>query len=84
MVAIDTVVFCVITVGAMLSITVTVDVAVPTFPFASVTVNVTVLAPRFVPLKVSGEAVIVAIPQLSDEPLFIAAVVVEPCPFVPK
>ena len=43
--------FCVITVGAVTSFTVTIAVPVFTFPFTSVTVNVTVLLPAFVQSK---------------------------------
>ena len=42
-----------------------------TFPFTSIIVRVTVLAPTLAQVNVLGETVIVAIPQLSVEPLFI-------------
>ena len=46
-------------------------VPVLTFPFTSVTVSVTVLAPTLAQVNVDGLTVIVAMPQLSVEPLFI-------------
>ena len=62
---------CVITVGKMLSCTVTMAVPVLTFPFTSVTVKVTVLAPILAHEKLVGLTTIVAIPLLSVEPLLI-------------
>ena len=64
-------IFCAIAIGAVLSITVTVAVPVLTFPFTSVTVSVTVLAPTFAQVNVDGLTVIVAMPQLSVDPLSI-------------
>src|SRR5690606_42027046 len=56
-------------VGAMLSTTVTVAVALASFPFTSFTVNVTVFAPTFAQVKLVIFSVLSAMPQLSDEPL---------------
>jgi hypothetical protein len=53
----------------MLSTTVTVALQVETLPFTSVTVRITVLAPTLEQLKLLFEIVVLAIPQLSDEPL---------------
>ena len=68
-------------VGLILSITVTIAVADALFPLASVTVNVTVFAPTFEQSKFVLDKLNPKVPeQLSDEPLFIAAAVVEATP----
>ena len=66
--------------GATLSSTVTTASAVLTFPFVSVTVSVTVLAPTFTQLKLAGETLSDAIPQLSLLPLSIWVAVIEALP----
>ena len=70
-----TVTSCATAVGAILSCTVTTAVAVLLLPFTSVTVKVTVFAPTFAHVKLFGDTVMVAIEQLSDEPLFTCAAV---------
>ena len=77
-----TVLFIVVTVGLIVSITVTVAVLALTFPATSVTVNVTVAFPTFTQRKIFGVTVIVAMPQLSDELLSIWAVVIPTEPLV--
>ena len=73
--------FLQIAVGDMLSLTVTIAVADAVFPLASVTVNVTVFAPTFEQSKLVFDKLNPKVPeQLSDEPLFIAAAVVEATP----
>ena len=62
--------FCVITVGTIVSITVTVTEAVDELLFASVAVNVTVLAPVFEHVNEFGLAANVNPPQASVDPLF--------------
>ena len=64
---------CVITVGRILSCTVTVALAEVTFPFTSVTVKITVFAPTLAQVKEVLFKVIVLIAQLSVEPLLIIA-----------
>ena len=49
-------------------------------PLASVTVSVTVLAPRLAHVNEEGETDIETIPQLSLDPLFICAAVIEAVP----
>ena len=56
-------------VGATLSSTVMVAVQVLTLLLSSVTVKVTVLAPTSVQSKLLLSSVIVAMPQLSNDPL---------------
>ena len=68
--------FCVNTVGKIVSVTVTTAVPVFTLPFTSVTVNVTVLVPTLAQVNVDGFTVTVAILQLSVEPLFICEAVI--------
>lgn len=58
-------------IGFELSCTLTVAVQVCMFPLLSVTVRVTVFEPILEQLKLFGTTVMDAIPQLSDEPLFI-------------
>ena len=67
--------FCVTTVGLILSCTVTVAVPVSLFPLASVTVSVTVLAPTLLQSKVVLLKLYPSdgIEQLSVEPLLICA-----------
>ena len=60
--------------------TVTVAVQVDAFPLLSVTVRVTVLFPIFEQLKVLGETLIEAIPQMSLDPLFTCDAVMEAVP----
>ena len=68
-------------VGLILSITVTVAVAEAVFPLASVTVNVTVFAPTFEQSKLVFDKLNPKVPeQLSNDPLLIAAAVVEAAP----
>jgi len=62
-------------VGLILSSTVTVDVQVAVFPAPSVTVSTTVFVPRFVQLKVVLSRLKTGIPQLSELPLSMSAVV---------
>lgn len=57
-------------VGGTVSVTVTVEVHVDTFPFISVTVNVTELVPTSVQSNRLGLTERLAIPQLSKLPLF--------------
>ena len=75
-----TVMFCVITVGTIVSITVTVTEAVDELLFASVAVNVTVLAPVFEHVNEFGLAANVNPPQASVDPLFNWAPVIETAP----
>jgi hypothetical protein len=75
-----TVIFLVITVGLMVSFTVTTAVAVFTLLFTSFTVSVTVFAPTFAQLKAVFDKVLLKIPHASDEPLFTKAAVVEALP----
>ena len=76
-----TVIFCVNTVGLIVSCTVTVAFAVATFPLISVTVKVTVLAPTLAQVNEELLNESVAIPQLSVEPLSIWAGVIVAWPF---
>ena len=76
-----TVIFCVTTVGLILSSTVTVAVPVFEFPLASVTVNVTVFAPRFEHEKLVTSKFMLWIPVLSELPLLISVVVIVAFPF---
>src|SRR5580658_10656490 len=76
--------FCATAVGAILSSTVTVAVAVEALPLSSVTVSVTVLAPRFEQVNAVLLKLNEAIVQLSVEPLFTAAAVVEALPVASK
>ena len=68
------------TTGRTVSATVTVEVQVFVFPFASVTVNVTVFGPTFAQVNESGVAESVTVVQLSLDPLLICAAVTEPVP----
>ena len=61
--------------GAMLSTTVTVDVQVELFPFTSTTVKVTVFGPTWAHVKAVCESVLVAMAQLSFDPLSTSATV---------
>ena len=72
--------FLAIAIGLIVSATVTVAVPVLIFPFTSVTVNVTVFAPLLAQVNVKGDAVIVLIPQASDDPLLICEAVIEAVP----
>ena len=63
--------FCVRTVGAVLSITVTIAVPVEIFPLSSLTVKVTILEPILEQSKLVWSSVRVSMPQLSLEPLLI-------------
>ena len=71
---------CVATIGDIVSITLTIDVAVFILPFISVIVNVTVLAPTLMHVKLDISIVSVFIPQLSKEPLLTSAAEMEPTP----
>ena len=51
--------------------TVMIAVSVATFPLTSVTLKVTVLAPTLAQVNLDGLTVIVAIEQLSEDPLSI-------------
>ena len=70
LVVVDTAAGAVI-VGFELSVTVTVAVQVEVLPSKSVTVNVTTLVPVLAQVKELGDIVMLAIPQLSEEPLSI-------------
>ena len=59
-----------VTIGLMVSNTVTVETAVLKLPLASVTVKLTLFIPKLVQLKFDLEIVIELMPQLSDEELF--------------
>lgn len=63
--------FCVITIGAVLSFIVTIAVPVELLPLVSVTVSVTEFAPMLAQVKVVWLKTLVAIPQLSVDPLSI-------------
>src|ERR1041384_1607402 len=67
------VMFLVTTVGAMLSWTVTVALALALLPLASVAVSETVFAPVFAQVKLLGLTDRLVMLQLSDEPLFTSA-----------
>ena len=67
--------------GATRSCTVTTAAQVLVLPLLSVTVRVTLFAPTFAQVKFELLIVKEAIPQASEEPLLIAAAVVEPVPF---
>ena len=73
-----------ITVGSIVSMTVTVEVQPDAFPFTSVTVNVTVFAPKLEHVKLLGKTVIDAIPHPSLDPLWIVAGVMVNVPDVFK
>ena len=64
----------------MVSTTVTVAVPVLTFPLTSVKVKVTVFAPIFEQVKLFGKTFILAILQLSEDPLFNCEPVIETFP----
>ena len=64
----------------MVSRTVTVALQLAVLLLASVTVKVTVLGPRFKQVKFELLSVAVGVPQLSVEPLLIAAAEVETAP----
>ena len=66
--------------GLILSTTSTVLFAAEAFPFTSVTVKVTTLVPTLVQSKLLLDKLIAAIPQLSKDPLSIAATVVDANP----
>ena len=72
--------FCVTTVGATLSSTVTVAVAVLTLPLLSVTVRVTVLAPTSAQSKDVTSRARLWMPQASLDPLSMSSAVMEPAP----
>ena len=76
-----TVTSCVAIVGAVVSTTVTVEVAVAIFPERSVTVNVTVFAPRFEQSNEVTSSDNATEVQSSLEPLSMSAVVIDPWPF---
>lgn len=63
-----------------MSFTVTVALQVEVFPFTSVTVNTTVFVPTLVHVNVDGVTLNEPIPQISEEPLFICAAVIEAVP----
>ena len=71
---------CVATIGDIVSITLTIDVAVFILPFISVIVNVTVLGPTSIHEKVDLLIIIVSIPQLSVELKSRSAAVILPFP----
>ena len=72
---------CVITTGANLSSTVTIAVLVAILPCISVTVKVTVTGvPTLEQPKLVMSNVLVAMPQLSVEPLSTWSVVIKMCP----
>ncbi len=65
-----------------MSTTVIVAVHVLEFPLASVAVSTSVFAPTSEQTKADWLSTKLAIAQLSDEPLFTAAAVVEPLPLL--
>src|SRR5690606_39124382 len=69
------VMFWVTTTGTVMSSTVTIAVALSVLPFTSVTVRVTVLSPTCEQSKSYWLSVMLAIPQVSVEPLSISAAV---------
>jgi len=75
------VMFLVITVGAMLSWTVTIAVWEALFPLTSITVKITVLSPTLVQSKevISNEVLVIL--QLSKEPLSISEGIILATPF---
>ena len=73
---------CVITVGSILSSTVTTAVFEATFPLMSVTVRVTVFEPTFEQSKDKSLNVMVSIPQLSVEPSLIIEGVIVAAPLM--
>ena len=72
-----------LTVGSILSCTVTVAVVVTVLPEGSETESVTVLAPRLAQVKEEGDTLRVT-PQASDEPLFTWAAVIEAVPLAAR
>ena len=76
--------FCVRAAGAVLSIIVTVAVALELFPLVSVTDSVTVFGPTFVQSKLVWSSVKVAMPQLSFEPLSTSEVVMMAFPLASR
>ena len=68
-------------VGAILSSTVTTAEHVLTFPFTSVTVRITVFGPTSVHVKVESDTSMLAMPQLSNQPLLIDKADVLALPF---
>ena len=78
------VIFWVITLGLIVSKTVTIAVPVLTLLFTSLTVKVTVLVPTFKQLKLLGVTINVEIPQASVEPLLIELAVIEAEPLAFK
>ena len=63
-----------------MSFTVTVAVQVLELPLTSVTVRVTVLAPTFAQVKLFGLTVVLAMLQLSDDPLSMSPAVIDALP----
>ena len=67
-----------------MSITIIVAVQVLTLPLLSVTVKVEVLPPTLAQLKLVGDALRLAMPQASLEPLSISEVVMLPLPLASR
>ena len=65
-----------VTIGSILSTTVTIAVQFEVFPFTSVTVKVTVFAPTFAQVKLDGDTDKLAMPQASLLPLSISLAVI--------
>ena len=72
---------CAITVGLIVSSTITVAVSDATLPLTSVTYKITVFEPTLEQLKLELLRVYDAISQLSVEPLLIIAGTILACPF---